>query len=79
MKIRTTLRFPFTPERMVIMKKPTNNSDREAKGKRNTLLLVGVQTGEATVKISVELPPKKYDEHFFATGICFLYDTNYIF
>ena len=54
MQIKTTMRYHFTPVRMAIINKSTNN-----KRKRNPdTLLVGMQTDAATVENSVEFPQK---------------------
>ena len=54
MQIKTTMRYHFTPVRMVIINKSTN---KWRKGNRSALL-VGMQTGAATVENSREFPQK---------------------
>ena len=55
MQIKTTVRYHFTPVRMAIITKPTNNKQVLVrlwrKGNTRTLL-VGMQTGAATVENS---------------------------
>ena len=61
MQIKTTMRYHFTPVRMANINKSINNkcwwSCRE-KGTLVHALLVGMQTGEATVENSMEFPQK---------------------
>ena len=55
MQIKSTVRYYFTPVRMVAIQKPTNNKCwRECRGK--VTLLVGMQTSTATMENSVEIP-----------------------
>ena len=57
MQIKTTMRYHFTPLRMAIIDKSTNKYLRGC-GEKGTLvaLLVGMQTGAATVENSMEVP-----------------------
>ena len=60
MQIKTTMMYHLTPVRMVIINKSTNNiSSGEDVEKGNSFaLLVGMQSGAATVESSVEIPQK---------------------
>ena len=60
MQIKTTMRYQFTPVRMAIITKSTNNSCWRGCGvKENpSALLVGMQTGTASVENSMEFPQK---------------------
>ena len=59
MQIKTTMRYHLTPLRMAIITKATNNSVGEVVEKREPCaLLVGMQTGAATVENSMEFPQK---------------------
>ena len=55
MEIKTTMRYHFTPVRMAIINKSTKNKWREG---NSSALLVGMQTGAATVRNSMEFPQK---------------------
>ena len=65
MQIKTTRRYHFTPVRMVIINKSTNNQINKKqvlarmwrKG-NNFALLVGMQTGAAIVESNMEIPQK---------------------
>ena len=58
MQIKTTVRCHFTLVRMAIINKSTSvGEDVEKKGNPSALL-VGMQTGEATVENSAEFPQK---------------------
>ena len=59
MHTKTTLQYHFTPVRMAIITKSTNSKCRRGCGEKGTfVLLVGMQTGAATVENSTELPQK---------------------
>ena len=59
MQIKTTVRYHFTPVRMAIMNKSTKTSTGENVKKGNpSALLVGMQTGAATVENNMEFPQK---------------------
>ena len=61
MQIKTTTRYYFTPVRVAIINKSTNNKCWRGCGEKGTLpstLLVGMQTGAATVGNSMEFPQK---------------------
>ena len=59
MQIKNTMRYHFTPVRMAIINKSRNNVLVRFWGKGNpSALLVGMQTGAATVENSVEFPQK---------------------
>ena len=49
MQIKTTMRYHFTPVRMTIMNKSTNVGE-DVEKENLTALLVGMQTGAATVE-----------------------------
>ena len=56
--IKTTMRYHLTPVRVANINNSTNKLERmQRKGNPHTLL-VGMQTGAATVESSVELPQK---------------------
>ena len=55
MEIKTTMRYHFTPVRMAIINKSTKNKWRKG---NSSALLVGMQTGAATVQNSMEFPQK---------------------
>ena len=58
MPIKTTMRYHLTPVRVANINKWTNMLERmQRKGNLSTLL-VGMQTGEATVENSMEFPQK---------------------
>ena len=58
MQIKTTMKYHLTPVRMAIIKKSTNNKFLEKVWRKGNplTLLVGMQTGTATMKNSVETP-----------------------
>ena len=60
MQIKTTMRYHLTPVRMAIINKSTNNQVliRMWRKGNPSALLVGMQTGAATVESSVEIPQK---------------------
>ena len=59
MQIKTTVRYHLTPVRMAIIYKATKNKFSEDVENMNPFaLLVGMQTGAATVKNSMEIPQK---------------------
>ena len=59
MQIKTTMRYHLTPVRMVIIKKSTRNCWLKKRRKGNpSALLVGMQTGGATVENRMEVPQK---------------------
>jgi hypothetical protein len=69
MQIKTTLRFHFTPVRIVIIKTPPTTSVGEDVGKRNpNPLLVGMQAGATTLEknLNIDLP---YDPAIPLLGI----------
>ena len=60
MPVKTTMRYHLTPVRMAIINKSTNNCWMARMWRKgNTFaLLVGMQTGAATVEGSMEIPQK---------------------
>ena len=54
MQIKTAMRYYFTPVRFAIINKSTNNKllERMWRKENPSALLVGMQTGEATVENS---------------------------
>ena len=58
MQIKTTMTYHFTPMRMAVINKSTNNKCWQGYGGNGTLVLMGIQTGVATVENSIEFPPK---------------------
>ena len=54
-KIKTTMRYHFTPVRLAIINKSTKNKWRKG---NSSALLVGMQTSAATVQNSMEFPQK---------------------
>ena len=56
MQSKTTVRYHFTPVRMAIINKSTNNKCWRRYGEK--ALLVGMQAGAATVENSMEFPQK---------------------
>ena len=57
MQIKTTVRYHLTPVRMAIITKSTNKCWMWRKGTPSALL-VGMQTGAATLEKSIEFPQK---------------------
>ena len=59
MQIKTTIRYCLTPVRMALINKSTTTSAGADVEKENPFaLLVGMQTGAATVESSMEIPQK---------------------
>ena len=58
MQIKTTMRYHFTPVRMAIINKQTQVLEGMQRKGNHSTLLVGMQTGEATVENSMEFPQK---------------------
>ena len=59
MQIKTTMRYHLIPVRVANINKSTNKMLERMRRKGNpSALLVGMQTGEATVEISMEFPQK---------------------
>ena len=68
MQIKITMRYHFTPVRMAIITKPTNNKQvlvRLWRKGNPSIVLVGMQTGAATVENSMEFPQKTKNETAF--------------
>ena len=57
MQIKTTMRYHFTLVRMVIINTSTSASE-DVEKRNSSVLLVGMQTGVATVENSMEFPQK---------------------
>ena len=53
-QIKTTMRYHFTPVRMAVIQKSTNN--KSWRGGNPLTLLVGMKTSIATMENSVEIP-----------------------
>ena len=58
MQIKTTKRYHFTPVRMAIINKSTNDKRWMWRKGNPSALLVATQTGAATVENSMEFPQK---------------------
>ena len=58
MQIKTTMRYHLTPVRMAIISKSTTMLSRMWRKENPSILLVGMQTGAATVKSSMEVSQK---------------------
>ena len=59
MQIKTTRRYHLTPVRVANINKSTNKMLERRQRKGNpSALMVGMQTGEATVENSMEFPQK---------------------
>ena len=58
MQIKTTVRYHFTPVRMAIIKSNKQVLERMWRKGNPSALLVGTQTGAATVENSMEFPQK---------------------
>ena len=69
MHIKITMRYHFTPVRMSIIDKSTHNKCWQGYGEKGTfVLLVGMQTGAATVENSTEFPQKTKDGTSFPSS-----------
>ena len=55
MQIKTTMRYHFTPVRMAVIKKSTNNKCCRGCGKKKTSYTVGMKTSTATMENSVKI------------------------
>ena len=63
MQIKTTVTYHLTPVRRIIINKSTNKCfERMGRIRNPGALLVGMQTGAATVKNSMEFPQKIKNE-----------------
>ena len=56
MQIKTTMRYHFTPVRMVVIQKSTSKVERVWRNGNPLTLLVGMQTSTATMENSLEIP-----------------------
>ena len=67
MQVKTTMRYHLTPVRMAIINKLTNEQVLVRMWKKGNprALLVGMQTGAATVENSMEFPQKTKNETGF--------------
>ena len=58
MQIKTTMRYHFTIVRMAIITNQQTSAGEDVEKRDPSALLVGVQTGAATVENSMEFPQK---------------------
>ena len=58
MQIKTTMRYHFTPVRMVVIQKSTSKVERVWRKGNPLTLLLGMQTSTATMENSMEIPLK---------------------
>ena len=67
MQIKSTMRYQFIPIRMATINKSINNNAGEVVGKGNpSALLVGMQTGVATMENSMAFPQKTKNRTAFS-------------
>ena len=69
MQIKTTMRYHLTPVRVANINKSTNKLERMRRKGNPSTLLVGMQTGEATVENSMEFPQKTKNGTAFRLSI----------